>query len=102
MKVIVRPQFYLDMEEEVYWLLENAGADVARGWHDAVWRTIELLKAHPEMGRVRKDLKQPGIRSWRVQHFTRWLIFYGVRAQDLMLYRVRSGMMNLLVLKMES
>jgi plasmid stabilization system protein ParE len=102
MNVIVRPQLYQDIEEEVYWLLENASADVARGWHDALWRTIELLKTHPEMGRVRKDLKQPGIRSWRVQHFTRWLIFYGLRAQHLILYRVRSSMMNLLVLKMES
>ena len=48
MNVIVRPQFYLDIEEEVYWLLENASTDVGRGWHDAVWRTIELVKTHPE------------------------------------------------------
>jgi hypothetical protein len=40
MNVIVRPQFYLDIEEEVYWLLANAGVDVSRRWHDAVWQTI--------------------------------------------------------------
>jgi hypothetical protein len=34
--------------------------------------------------------------------FTRWLIFYGVRAPDLILYRVRSGLMNLLVLQTET
>jgi len=28
MNVIVRPQFYLDIEEEVYWLLANAGGCV--------------------------------------------------------------------------
>jgi hypothetical protein len=28
MKIVVRPQFYLDIEEEVYWLLTNAGVDV--------------------------------------------------------------------------
>ena len=63
MNVIVRPQFYLDIEEEVEWLLTNAGAGVAQRWHEAVWQTLELLTAHPYLGRERKDLKQPGIRS---------------------------------------
>ena len=101
MNLIVRPQFYLDIEEEVYWLLDNAGAEVAERWHDAVWQTIEFLKTQPQTGRERKDLKQPGIRSWRVQHFSRWLIFYGLRPHDLILYRVRSGLMNLVVLQMD-
>ena len=100
MNVIVRPQFYLDVEEEVYWLLEKAGAEVAQQWHNALWQTVELLTTQPQIGRERKDLKQPGIRSWRVQNFTRWLIFYGVREPDLILYRVRSGLMNLRVLQM--
>jgi len=100
MNVIVRPQFYRDVEEEVYWLLEKAGAEVAQQWHNALWQTIELLTTQPQIGRERKDLKQPGIRSWRVQNFTRWLIFYGVREPDLILYRVRSGLMNLRVLQM--
>jgi len=63
MNVIVRPQFYLDIEEEVDWLLTNADAGVAQRWHEAVWQTLELLTAHPHLGRERKDLKQPGIRS---------------------------------------
>jgi plasmid stabilization system protein ParE len=102
MKLIVRPQFYLDLEEEIYWLLKNAGPEVAQRWRDAVWQTIIFLKANPEIGRQRTDLKQPGVRSWRVPHFTRWLIFYGVRADSLVIYRIRSGLMNLVVLKMES
>ncbi len=36
-----------------------------------------------------------GIRSWRVNDFERWLIFYGVRDDILVLYRVVSGTMNL-------
>ena len=102
MNVIVRPQFYLDLEEEIYWLLANAGVGVSRRWHDAVWQTIELLKAHPQLGRERKDLKQPDIRSWRVKHFTRWLVFYTLRGESLVLYRVRSGQMNLIRLEMRS
>ena len=102
MNVIVRPQFYLDIEEEVYWLLANTGMDVSRRWHDAVWQTIESLQTHPQLGRERKDLKQPGIRSWRVKYFTRWLIFYTLRGESLVLYRVRSGQMDLIRLEMRS
>jgi len=99
MKVLVRPQFYLDIAEEVEWLLEKAGGNVAARWHEALWQTVAFLRRHPKSGRERKDLKQPGVRTWRVNHFTRWLIFYSVLDDALVLYRVRSGTMNLIVLK---
>ena len=102
MKVLVRPRFYGDISEELYWLLEKAGSDVAQHWHDSVWQTVERLKISPFIGRRRTDLKYAGIRSWRVEHFSRWLIFYGVREEALVLYRVRSGTMNLAALKMVS
>ena len=102
MKVIVRPQFYTDVSEEVEWLLENAGAEVAKRWRDALWQTVQFLKTHPKIGRERQDLNRSGVRSWRVNHFTRWLIFYGVREGTLIVYRVRSGTMNLVVLELES
>jgi len=54
----------------------------------------------PFIGRKRADLKYPGVRSWRVEQFTRWLIFYGLREDALVLYRVRSGTMNLAALKL--
>jgi plasmid stabilization system protein ParE len=101
-KVLVRPRFYEDIAEEAYWLLEKAGAEVAEHWHESVWQTVELLKASPFIGRKRTDLRYPGIRSWRVEHFTRWLIFYGLREDALVLYRVRSRTMNLTALKLVS
>jgi hypothetical protein len=70
--------------------------------HPCVWQTVGLLKTSPFIGRKRTDLKYPGIRSWRVEHFTRWLIFYGLREDALVLYRVRSGTMNLAALKLVS
>ena len=102
MNALIRPQFYVDVEEEVAWLAEKADVEVARRWHEAVWQTLETLKFQPEMGRLRKDLKMSGIRSWRVNHFTRWLIFYEVHPSKIIFYRVRSGLMNLLVLQLES
>ena len=38
MNVVVRPQFYFDLEDEVFWLLTNAGADVAQRWHERCGR----------------------------------------------------------------
>ena len=102
MKVIVRPQFHLDVEEEVYWLLVNAGVDVAQRWHRAVWRAVEMLKTHPRIGREREDLNQSGIRSWRIKDFPRWLVFYSVDKENLVLYRIRSGFMDLTGLGMRS
>jgi plasmid stabilization system protein ParE len=100
--VFVRPLFYEDIAEEVYWLLGQAGVEVAEHWHESVWQTVEDLRLSPFLGRKRADLKYPGVRSWRVEHFTRWLIFYGIREDALVLYRVRSGSMNLAALKLVS
>ena len=74
---------------------------MAQRWHEAVWETIDLLRKHPRIGRERKDLKQPGIRSWRVKQFARWLVFYEVSGENLVLHRIRSGLMNLIQLEMQ-
>lgn len=95
MKWRVRPAFNLDVAAEELWLLEHAGADIADCWHEALWRTIEFLEQHPFIGRERRDLKHKGIRSWRIKDFERWLIFYEVREDMLVLHRVVSGTMNL-------
>ena len=98
-----RPRFLLDMAEELTWLKDKAGADVAERWYEALVGTVEFIEKNPLVGRERKDLSPAGIRSWRVRGFPRWLIFYAVTPQEeIVLYRVRSGTMNLVVLKMES
>jgi plasmid stabilization system protein ParE len=103
MSLFKRPQFLVDLAEEVAWLRDKAGTEVAEAWYDALNDTLFLLEQHPFIGRDRKDLLPPGIRSWRVARFPRWLIFYGVdRDKNVILYRVRQGTMNLAVLKMQS
>jgi plasmid stabilization system protein ParE len=102
-RVYKRPQFLLDLAEELNWLNEKAGADVANAWYESLKETIHLLEKHPLIGRIRKDLSPQGLRSWRLSRFPRWLIFYGIdKDKHLIFYRVRQGNMNLLVLKMES
>lgn len=99
MKWRVRPAFYLDIAQEELWLLEHAGPEIADRWHESLWKTIEFLDQHPFIGRERRDLKHRGIRSWRLKEFERWLIFYSVRDDVLVLYRVVSGTMNLAELR---
>ena len=98
-----RPRFLLDLAEELTWLKDNAGADVAGRWYDALLATIQFIKKNPHVGRERKDLTPAGVHSWRMRGFPRWLIFYGVTdKKKVVFYRIRSGTMNLVVMKMES
>jgi plasmid stabilization system protein ParE len=98
-----RPRFLLDLAGELTWLNDKAGAEVAERWYDALLGTIQFIGKNPFVGRERKDLSPAGIRSWRVRGFPRWLIFYSVNdKKEIVFYRVRSGTMNLVVMKMES
>jgi plasmid stabilization system protein ParE len=98
-----RPRFLLDLAEELTWLKDHAGADVAERWYQALLATLQFIEKHPLVGRERKDLTPAGIRSWRVRGFPRWLVFYAVNSQkEIVFYRVRSGTMNLVVMNMDS
>lgn len=102
MELVTRPRFYFDIIEEVEYLARQAGPEVATRWHRALDQTIQMLLRHPYIGRQRTDLRPPGIRSWRVKNFRRWLIFYAVRENTIVLLRVRYGMMDLSALEFES
>ena len=98
--VVHRPRFLLDLAEELTWFNERAGPEVANRWYEAVCSTIEELRRHPGLGRLRRDLQPEGIRSWRVKGFARWLLFYVDRPGAVVFLRVRQGTMNLVVLDM--
>jgi plasmid stabilization system protein ParE len=103
MRALRRPQFLLDLAEELTWLNDKAGPEVAESWYEALKETVRLLEQHPLIGRERTDLSPPGVRSWRIARYPRWLVFYGVGSdKKLILYRIRQGTMNLVVLKMNS
>ena len=73
MELIARTRFYEDVAEEVEYLARKAGAQTALRWSQAVDSTIQKLLRDPKLGRPRTDLRPAGIRSWRVEHFRRWL-----------------------------
>jgi len=88
--------------EEIEYLATKAGEETAVRWRNCVERTTQALLHHPSLGRLRPDLQPEGIRSWRVEHFRRWLIFYQVREKAVVLLRVRYGMMDLPALEFGS
>ena len=53
--------------------------ELAERWLEAVWNTVFFLRDHPEAGRLRRDLRHAGVRSWLVADFRRWTIFYRIK-----------------------
>jgi len=70
--------------------------DAALRFLEAVDRTVENLALQPLKGRLRhfrgRDLKN--IRSWRVDDFEDYLIFYRFNEPRLEILRVKHGAMN--------
>ena len=96
-----RPQFLLDLAEELTWLDDHAGPEVAERWYQALKRSVQFLEQTPHAGRLRSDLTPVGIRSWRVKGFPRWLIFYRASQDgEIVLLRIRTGDMDLPALPM--
>jgi hypothetical protein len=95
MKFLVRPAFWLDLDRHHLWLNKHVSQSVADRWLDATWATVFYLRDHPEFGRLRNDLRHAGIRSWLVHGFPRWAVFYGVKDEFLVLYRIEGGETNL-------
>ena len=100
MELTTRPRFYLDVAEEVE-LDEQTPTLPCDGTRLSVKPSYSCNR-HPYLGRKRPDLKPPGIRSWRMNHFRRWLIFHFVREDAIVLLRVRYGMMDLPSLEFQS
>jgi plasmid stabilization system protein ParE len=87
--------FLTDIEDCADYLATEAGETVARRWKAELDRTIELIRKQPEIGRVRHDLPFPGIRTFFLKEFPRYLIFYRLGQRKIEFLRVRQGMLHL-------
>ena len=95
MTLIFGSVFEQDFAELVTLLSGESSPDVALRFEQSTYRTLELLLKHPELGRLRKDLAPEGIRSFRIRGFNRYLLFYLIQRESLILLRLRFGGMNL-------
>jgi len=95
MKLVFGSLFEQDFAELISRFASEASQEVATHFEDNTCDLIRLLLKNPELGRLRKDLNPAGIRSFRVRGFDRYLLFYQVRGEDLILLRLCYGGMNL-------
>lgn len=72
-----------------------ASPEVSVRWEKAVIRLTALLRKFPELGRVRRDLHPPGIRTIRVKEYPKFLVFYRITSAEIIFLRVRYGGMDL-------
>ena len=95
MKSVKRPSFLQDIEDCADYLFSEAGEEVAQKWKQALHRTLKIISSHPKIGRLRQDLPIPGIRSFFIKRYTRYLIFYRFERNTIELLCVTQGMMHL-------
>ena len=95
MNSIFRPQFWIDLEEGVAYLAKEASPEVARSWHAEVMATVRRVEELPDLGRPRRDLQPPGVRSLVLRRYPRYLLFYRWTENTLEILRIKHGMMDL-------
>ncbi len=88
MRLVFSAVFEQDFEEMITRFAAEASTEVARRFEHSTYKLIETLLQHPKMGRMRTDLIPDGIRSFRVPGFDRYLLFYQMRGNDLVLLRL--------------
>ena len=95
MKLVYRPLYFSDVSECADYLYTEAGEKVAAEWYQALKKALEQIRRAPEIGRLRHDLPEAGIRTLNLRKYPNYLVFYRLDKGTIELLRVRHGMMNL-------
>jgi toxin ParE1/3/4 len=75
--------------------LRRRNPTVARSFLVAAYDTFEFLAQNPGAGRCRADLGYPEVRSWRVESYRNYLIFYREIPNGVQIWRVLHGTQDL-------
>jgi toxin ParE1/3/4 len=67
----------------------------AKAFLEAAYNAFEFLANNPNVGRQRRDLGFPEVRSWRIPGFRRYLIFYREMPDRIQIWRVLHGARDL-------
>ncbi|HEX3857434.1 MAG TPA: type II toxin-antitoxin system RelE/ParE family toxin [Verrucomicrobiae bacterium] len=95
MKAKFSSVFENDFAEIITRFAGEISPELSIRFENRIAAAFERIVRHPEIGRRRKDLRQAGIRSFRVAGFESYLIFYQARTDDVFFIRVLHGSMNL-------
>lgn len=81
--------------QAIYRYIRQDDEAVARRFLEAVYDSFEFLAENPLIGRSRPEFDHSGLRSWRVQGFRNYLIFYCTGTDRLQIWRVLHGSRDL-------
>ena len=95
MKIVFSSVFESDFTEVVGYLADEATPALSVRFENEVIEAYNLIAANPEIGRLRKDLPQPEIRSLVLHRFENYILFYQVRRNDVFFLRLLHGARNL-------
>ena len=95
MNTVFRPQFWVDIEDGVSYIAAGSSPEIARRWHAEVMATVSRIEQRPDLGRLRRDLNPPDIRSLILRRYPRYLLFYLWREATIEVLRVKHGIMDL-------
>ncbi len=94
-KMIFSSVFEADFAEITARLAADASPEVSAHWEAAIIRLVGLVQKFPELGRLRRDLHPEGIRTFLVNKFPNYLVFYRLTGEEIIFLRVRHGGMDL-------
>jgi plasmid stabilization system protein ParE len=95
MKTTFSSVFEDDFAEIVTRFASEVSPELSIRFENRITEALELIASRPEIGRRRKDLEQPAIRSFRVTGFDSYLIFYQSGKNEVFFVRLLHGAMNL-------
>jgi toxin ParE1/3/4 len=94
MTLVVRPEADADVAAQWHYIAERDLTSADR-YLLAISRRYQAIRRQPGIGHSEAFRKQQGIRSWRVEGFPRYLIFYREVQDHIEVLRVLHGMRNL-------
>lgn len=81
--------------QNIYRYIRQDEEPVARRFLEAAYDSFEFLTDHPLIGRSRPEFAHSGLRSWRIQGFRNYLIFYRPQDDHIQIWRVLHGSRDL-------
>ena len=81
--------------QAIYRYIRLDDEEVARRFLESAYDSFEFLAENPMIGRARPEFAHSGLRSWRVQGFRNYLIFYRTGNDRLQIWRVLHGSRDL-------
>ena len=92
--IVFSSVFEADFAEITAQLSVLASPETSLRWEEAVIRLTSLLQKHPELGRVRRELRPAGIRTFVIKELPDFLLFYRITSTEIIFLRFRYGGMD--------